>query len=886
LLLRDLLRPARADAELDAELRFHVERRTEELVARGLPEAEARVQARRELGGIEQVKEECRELRALRWLDSAAADLRYAWRALRRTPGFTAVAAASLAIGIGASTAIFSVADAAWLRPLPVEEAERLVELEATFPDGHWRTNLDRAVFAELHDQPQPFLDLFATAENSLRLRLGRGTSEETRVLFVSGGYFPVLGTRPALGRLLRDDDDRPGAARVAVLSHSFWTRRLGARPDVVGQPMWLGGYGPRAMFDGFPVTVVGVAPPAFVGVDRSFRPELFLPLSAQPPTTMLWIAGRLRPGVSMASAEARLAPLYARGVQSMRDQIRGWPAHEQRDFLAQRVRLLPAGNGTARLRWQLAEPLPVLIGAVLLVLAISSTNVAALQLSRGERRLPEVSLRLSLGAGRGRVVRQLLTESILLALVGGAAGLALGVALHRLLLALSPLDRSAVLDFRFDWHLFGLTAGLCALAGMATGWLPALRLSRADPYPVLKGNRGACARWRSGPRRAILVAQVATTFVLLAGAGLLLRSLVRLSHADTGFDRRNLLLVRVDAAASRFRDRPAIEWGGLVRERVAALPGVRSAALAAKDVFAGGWVMDVWVEGYAYRRGERQMVDFSEVGPGFFATAGVPLVGGREFLPGDGPGAPNVAIVNRAFVRKYLGDEAEAIGRRFRDGRQWHEIVGVVADAKLGSLHDPPPPAVYCALGQQMQRLSYPLALHVRADAPAAALAPAIRRAIADVDPDLEIRRLETLDESIATTLRRERMFTALLSLFAAVTLLLTAVGLYGTMAYAAARRTAEIGIRRALGAGEARVVAWMLKETAAVIVIGAAVGLPGAALALRTVRTLLFQVAPLDPVSFGLALAAVLAVGLGAAAVPALSAARLPPTTALRYE
>jgi len=882
--LGDQLRPDQADAELDEELRFHVDRLSEELTAAGTSPEEARRKTRLAFGGVEQVKEECRDVRSLRWLEALVADLRYGWRSLRRTRGFTLVAAGSLAIGIGASSAIFSVADAVLLRTLPLPEPERLVELEAVFA-SHEQTNLESVVFDHLRDQREPFVDLFATMDGSLRLRGGPGPSQPTSVLFVSGGYFRILGSRPALGRLLDEADDRPAAPPVAVLSLSFWRRQFGGRPDVIGRTLLVSGCALRSTCGGTAVTIVGVAAPGFVGIDRSFSPDLFMPVAYQPPTQMLWIAGRLRPGVSIASAEARLTPLYRRGIESMRGRIGRWPAEEQREFLAQRLRLLPAGRGTAGLRWRMTGSLKLLAGAALLVLAIACTNVAALQLSRGERRVPEIAVRSSLGAGRGRVARQLLTESTLVACLGGAGALPVAFLLHWLLVRMSPLDPTALVDFHLDWRLFCVTAALSTVAGLVSGLLPALRLSSTQPYAVLKGERGATARWRSSPRLAILCGQVAVTLVLLAGASLLLHSLARLATVDAGFDRKHVLLVYVSAEGGRLQDTPAREWGSSLRERVAALPGVRSAALAADEVFGGAWIVSLWVDGHTYQPREDQSVAFNEVGTGFFETVGIPLLVGRGFLPSDHSGKPPVAVVSRAFARKYFG-AGNAIGRGFRDTRRWYEIVGVVGDVRRSSLYEPPEPTVYLSIDQDTEPRPYPLILNVRTSVDAATLAAPIRQAVAGVDPELEVHRLQTVDEAVGQTLRRQRMVSTLMSLFAGVTLLLTALGLWGTIAYAVARRTAEIGVRMALGAGPRSIVQTILGDAALVLAVGGVIGLAMGSLALRSLRSLLFEVGPSDPLSLGGAVLGLVAVGLGAAALPAIDAARMAPMSALRHE
>jgi putative ABC transport system permease protein len=532
-----------------------------------------------------------------------------------------------------------------------------------------------------------------------------------------------------------------------------------------------------------------------------------------------------------------------------------------------------------------MTEGLKLLAGAVLLVLTIACTNVAALQLSRGERRVLEVAVRSSLGAGRGRVARQMLTESTLLAMLGGACGLPVAFLLHQLLVRMSPLDPTAVVDFRLDGRLFAVTVALSTVAGLLTGLLPALRLSATEPYAVLKGGRGATARWRSLPGLAILCGQVAVTLVLLGGAGLLLRSLAKLATVDTGFDRNHVTLVSIDADQSRFRNLPAVEWGNLLREKIAGLPGVQSGALAAEDIFRGGWNQTVWVDGYSYQSQERQVVGFNEVGAGFFETVGIPLLAGRGFLPTDRIGTPPVAIVNRAFVRKYFRG-GEAIGRRFRDGRRSYEIVGVVADARRYSLYDPPEPAAYASIEQDAEPLTYPLMLHVQTSLDATTLVGPIRRTVAGIDPELEVRRLQTLEDAVGETLRQQRMLSTALSLFAGVTLLLTAVGLYGTIAHEVARRTAEIGVRMALGAGPMSIVGTMLGQAVLVVAIGCAAGFVVSALALRSVQAMLFEVGPWDPLSLTGAVLGLALIGLGAATLPALSAARMSPMAALRHE
>jgi predicted permease len=874
--LRSLILRSRAEAELDEEIRFHIEQRTEELIAAGRTPDEARREARRVFGGVEQIKEECRDTWGLSWLWSLVADFRHGWRILRRSPGYTLVAVLSLAVGIGANTTVFSLADAALFRPLPVPDPGRLVELVAKWPGGR-QTNLRAEVFDHVQQENRAFEGLAASWWGTSRLRVGDGPSEVVRALFVSGNFFRMLGARPGLGRPLREQDDRPGAARVVVLSESFWKTRFDRRPDVIGKTLWV---------QGGPATIVGVTSGDFVGVDRSFRADVLMPLSAERATANLWIVGRLRPGVSRAQATAAIQPLFRRALESMEEETRRWSAPERERFFAQRLELAPAGTGTAALRWELAQPLQVLAAVVLVVLLIACTNVAALSLSRGDRRAQEITVRLALGAGRGRVIRQLLTESAQLAFLGGVAAVALAYALHGIFVSLLPLDPTAVVDFRLDGHVLGFSAAVATLVGFFTGIVPALRLTRVDLQPALQGQRGALGRARSRALQGILVAQVAGTLVLLATAGLFLRSLSKLYEVDMGFDRRDLLLARVAPAGGEGMVTPGL--GERLVTHLHAEPGVEAVAVAARPVFADRepWILTTWVDGYEYAPEEEQYTSFNAVGPGFFQAVGIPLLAGRDFTPRDGPGAPRVAIVSRSFARRYFGEQSE-VGRRFGttgdESRRDIQIVGVVADSKARSLRNRPSPAIFLPLRQQDDFRS--LTLHVRTAGPATDR-EAITRAVSRAGPGLELTRLTSLEEVVGGTLRRDSMFAGLTTVFGAMALFLTGVGLYGSLAYAASRRTHEIGIRRALGASRGSIARLVLKEAAAVVGLGVAIGVPLALAGERALRSLLFGLTPVDSVAFLGAMALMATVGTLAAFVPARSAAALHPMDALHHE
>lgn len=873
--IRSLILPSRAEAELDDEIRFHVEERTAELIAQGRSPDEALAEARRAFGSVEQVKEECRDAWGARWLWSLVADLRYGWRILLRSPGFTLVAVVSLALGIGANTAVFSLADAALFRPLPVSDPERLVELVSVWP-SHWQTNLPGEVYDHVRLDTEVFENLAASWWRPSQVRVGGGPSEEMRALFVSGSFFRMLGARPLLGRLLAEEDDRPGAPRVVVISESLWASRFDRRLDVIGDALQV---------RGSPATIVGVTAGGFVGVDRSFRADVVLSLSAERQTSNLWIVGRLRPGVSRAQATAAIQPLFRRALESMRESVRRWPARDRERFFAQRLELERAGAGTVGLRWQLADSLRILGAVVMAVLFIACTNVAALTLARGDRRAREIAMRLALGAGRGRIIRQLLTESAQLAALGSLAAVALAYVLHGVLVSLLPLDQSAVVDFRLDGNTLGFTVVAASLAGLLTGIVPALRLTRVDLQPVLKGERGTLGPSRSRTLRGILVVQVAGTLVLLATAGLFLRSLARLYDVDTGFDRTNLLLAQVATVGGDGEVAP--ELGEQIVGRLRAQPWIEAAAVAGRPIFSDrhSWILTAWVDGYEYAPEEDQRVAFCTVGQGFFRAVGLPLLAGRGFTARDGPEAPRVAVVSRSFARRYFGAD-DVVGRRLGTGeasRREIQIVGVVADSKPRDLRKKPPPTLFLPLRQQDDHRS--LTLHVRA-AGSVAGREAIARAVRASGPDLELRSVTSVEDVVSESLRRDSMFAVLTTIFGAMALFLTGVGLYGSMAYAASRRTHEIGIRRALGASRVQIAGLMLREGALVVCLGVGIGAPLAVAGERALHSLFFGLGAVDPVAFIGAALLLASVGALAAFLPARRATATPPMQALRHE
>ena len=877
--LRCLFRRKRVEAELDEELRSHLEHEAEKYVKSGLSPEEARRRARVALGGVEQVKEECREARGVSLIESAAQDVSYAIRILRHRPVFAVVAVLTLALGIGANTALFSVMDVMLLRALPVKNPQELVEFVRWHPDGSMMTNLPRAVFQHLHENTTVLSGIFAFMADTRVLRAG-ASSERSSIHEVSGGFFATLGVNALLGRTIDPNDDLPNAERqVAVLSYPFWSRRFGRDPSVVGATVRV---------NGMPCTVIGVMPAGFFGVDRSQIPDMWVPLASD--TDEVWVLGRLKPGVSIAQARAQLEPLFKQALESLRDGMKDWLAHDRDAFLAEKLLVNRAATGTSGLRWQYWEysnTLKILMGMTGLVLLISCVNLANLLMARSAARAQEIGIRLAIGAGRKRIIRQLLTENLVLALLGGVAGVLVAAGGHRLLVTFlaGNLERVS-LEFRLDERVLGFSLAMSVLTGLLSGVLPALRAAREGFLPAIHGTLQLRGATRLPFARKLLMAQVALSLMLLVGAGLFVRSLRNLAATDLGLARENLVLMKVDPSLSKaIRDRR--EFWIQLTERLAALPGVRSVSLAGDAVFGiGGWNTSIWIRQPGGAEHDAH-VAMNIVGPGFFETVQIPLLAGREFGWQDQGKSPPVAVVNRAFARRFFAGE-NPVGKRFGaagpGSSSQIEIVGVIGDAKYGGLREQPQPMFYLPLFQNLQERPYQL--HVRtAGDPAAAIA-AIRREVQAMDQDISIDDVRTINEVIHTLLLHDRMFAFLASAFGLLALLLTSIGIYGVVAYQVTRRTGEIGIRMALGAQRTDVLWMVMRETLLVVAAGAALGLPAAVAAAQVLRSLLFGLGPSDPSATIWATATLAGASALAGFLPARRAAALSPMDALRHE
>ncbi|HET7462506.1 MAG TPA: ABC transporter permease [Longimicrobium sp.] len=809
-------------------------------------------------------------------MDGFLHDLRYALRGLRRSPGFAAAAVLTLALGIGLNAALFSVVNGVLLRPLPYRDPGGLVRLYHVHPeqapDGGPFSPQD---LDDLRAADTGFQSLAAwhyqPGETGLNLAGGGAEPRRVEVAFVSRELLPMLGVPAALGRTLRDDENQPGSDRVVVLSDAFWRSRFNADPGVVGRTVIL---------DGEPWTVAGVMPPSFAFPAR--EAEAWAPLSRigendLPHTRGLrWmeVVGRLRPGVTPAAALPRVDAVLRRLAEGYGDSNDGWTR-------ARVQTLRDAVVGPVR------PALLVLMGTVLLVLAVACANLANLLLARASARRREIAIRTALGATRGRLVRQMLTESLVLALLGGALGLALAGTGVRALLALSAgtIPRGAEVGVDGRVALFALLLSL--LTAGVFGLLPALRaVDGATGETLRDGGRGGTERRGAGLRAALVLAQTAAAMVLLVGAGLLVHSFWRLVRVDPGFRPANVLLVSFDIPFYRYDSpRKLNDYRDELLRRVRELPGVVAAGAAKTQPLRGGG--EPYVFTLPGRSGPGATLNLSAgthlATPGYFSALGIPVLRGRVFEPADDRrDAPLVLVVNQSAARRYWPG-ADPVGERVEMNGAPFTVIGVVGDVRTEGFATPPGPAVYFPFSLA-PRVATRIFVRTRGDP--AALAPAVRRAIHQVDPQQPIGEVRTLQSAMADTVAQPRFFTLLLAVFGSVAVLLAALGLYGVVSYSVTRRTAEIGIRMALGAQPHQVVGLELRRSARPTLAGIVVGAAGALLLSRLLASLLFEVRPADPATFAAAAAVLAVVALAAAWLPARRAAKIDPTSALRAD
>jgi predicted permease len=878
LLVRRLLalfRARRFDDQLDDEVQAHLELAERDAIAAGLSREDARREARRRFGNIERMKDEHRDRRSVRWMGTLARDFRYGLLLLKRDPGFAFVAISVMAIGIGANTAMFSLMDAVLLKPLPYPEPERIVRVwEAPSPTS--RNGISTLNFVDWKRLSTSFEALSAVRGLNVALT-GNGDPARLGGVLVSADYFEVFGVGAALGRTFLRGEDQPGASRVVVLSHATWQGRFAGDPAILNRDI---------MLDGEPHQVVGILPAG--SFDREvagfWKPIVFAPDQQTRGYHWLGAVGRLRSGVTLDQAREEM-----RGVSESLATLQ--PAFKQN----WRVAIEPFDQGLVS--GNLRQSILVAFGAVVMVLLIAAANIANLLLAKGVARRQEMAVRAALGAGRGRLAAQVLTESLVLCLVGGLAGVGLANLLIRaagpVLAATLPPTASVVLDPR----VLAFAAFAAVAVSLVVGLLPSLQMSSGRLSRALNlATRGSSSR--EGVRRAIVIAEVAVSLVLICGAVLLFKSLMKLQRVDAGVRIDNVITMSADLPFATYPDpERATRFIEQAAERLQAIPGIERAAVSTDVPLLGVRQGEsVGVPGTDGGIGAR----FKRVDPHYFATLDIPVLAGRSFTARDRAGAPRVAIVNEALAQRLaerlnVTDPAQTVGRivqlsspmyenRGQAGKPEDvEVIGLIRNERVAELDAPTPEVVYVALLQAPRR-EIKLIVRTRTD-PVAAM-PAIRAAVGEIDPRLPLGDVRTMEQVKRLTLSAKTDPAWIIGAFAGVAALLAALGLYGVLSHAVNQRRREIGIRMALGADAGDVLSHVMRNAAWTLLIGLAAGMAGALALTRVMKNLLFEVSALDPLAFALAAIAMTVVGLFAALVPASRAARVDPVAALRSE
>jgi predicted permease len=801
------------------------------------------------------------------------ADIRYALRGFRRSPAFAVAAVLSLALGIGANTAIFSLVNAILLRTLPVREPGRLVMFALSTPDRFQGSRIPLELYQQIRDNDM-LLDGFAAEGNAPFTLSGGGLAERADGRVVSGNFFRTLGVSAVLGRVLTPEDDRiPGAHPVCVISYGLWVRRFGGDRDVIGREMQI---------NGRPFTILGVTPKEFTGLSPELQVDVSVPLMMAgvfPYSPRVQPFGRLKPGVTVARAQASLDVLYHRFRSKPRS------AGKLSDT---RVLLRPGSRGLSSLRSQYQRPLLMLMAVVVLVLLIACANITNLLMARAAGRTREIAVRLALGAGRSRLVRQLLAESMLLTISGAALGMALAYWADRALVALMPQrigGGALTVNVNPDWRVFLFTLGVAVLVSVLSGIAPAIQSTRPDMGPALKGETGVRRPGRLSFTNALVVTQVALSLVLLIGSGLFLRSLHNLKSIDPGFNPERLIVLTIEPSLNGYSQTASLNFFDSLVERARTLPGVVAVSPGLVSPLSGEFSFtSINVPGYLPQPNEPRMILTNWVGPDYFKLLGTPLVAGRMFTEPDGF-VNKVAIVNEKAAAHFWPHE-NPIGKHAIMGtldRLDCEIVGMVKDVKSESLREEAQATVYFPFRQNERSH---VTLHVRVAGEAGLVISALRAEIHTLDPNLPAFNVTTMAAQLDRTIALDRLMAALTALFGLLAVALAAVGLYGVMAFAVAARTREIGIRMALGAGHARVLWQVMAESAALTAIGIALGAPGAFWASRALGSFLYGLSAADPWTYTVMAAALAGVTLGAAWIPARRAALVDPMVALRYE
>ena len=891
--LRVSSRRADFEREMQDEMRIHVELYQADLRRRGVPEEEARRRAFAEFGSVDARKEECRDAVGLRLVDELRGDVSYAFRLLRRSPAFTLVALLSLGLGIGANTAIFSLIDTVLVKTLPVDDPQRLFFVDNSGGKSGGSSGPPYPCFERLRDHNRFLSGIAAFDERPFKVSID-GVPERVRGQYASGTYFDLLGVRAIHGRMLTPaDDSEPGRGgphgAVAVISDGFWTRRFGRDPAVLGKNVQVGTQW---------VTIVGVTPPGFFGLQVGAPLDITIPMMLveqglqSKQSWWLSVIGRLAPGATAEQARADLEALWDGYLTEV-----GMPRDKRGYFSG--IALVPAARGANELRRTYSEPLMIVMAIVGVVLLIGCANVANLLLARATARQNEMAVRLAIGASRGRLIRQLLTEGVVLVSLGAGAGLLFARWGASFLVAvLAGPAESVVLEPHFDLRVLGFTAGVSVATALLFSLAPALRATRVDAAkPATAG--GTATHNRLG--RTLVVVQVTLSVLLLCGAALFLRTLHNLNNVSSGFDRDGVLTMEVEATMpgrtvtpktpAEFRAdhaRLGAIWSGFI-ERVREVPGVSSAAVGAMNPLSG-WFRGVRIAIHGPVQGPEKDrgISINQVTDGYFETTGIRLLAGRLFTPRDRAGSLRVAILNETAARAFFGAETP-LGRKVNFPGQRvqdeFEIVGVVADTRYKDLRTPDERMAYLPLEQAIDPITDAV-VAVRGPGDVTRLAPSIRAIATETVPGGFVTGIATMEQNVEMSLVRERMLALLATFFAALALILACIGLYGVMAYRVARRTREIGIRIAVGATQKSVVWMMARETLLLVTIGAALGTLASLAANRYIAGQLFGVTPRDPVAIVVALSVLGIVTMVAGYVPARQASRIDPVRALRAE
>jgi predicted permease len=890
--LRSLFRRSQVERELDEELRYHIERQIEENIAKGMTEEEARCAAMRTLGGVEQRKEECRDMRRVNLIENTLQDLRFAGRTLRRSPVFTAVAVLSLALGIGANSAIFQLLNAVRLRSLPVANPQELAE--ARIAGGNYgfgrqtgvNSELTYALWERIRKRQEAFSGIFAWGNADFSV--GKGTeAQRVRGLWVSGDFFSTLGVRPEHGRLFTADDDHSGCGSAAgvVISYEFWQSHFGGEDSAIGKTLFVLGQ---------PLTVIGVTPPEFFGLEVGKGFDVALPIctraGALDRLDFFWLVvmGRLKPNWTLTQASAHLNAISPGIFEETTPP--GYSSSSNEVYRNFRLTALPAGQGVSRLRTSYGTSLWLLLGITGLVLLIACANIANLMLARASAREREIALRVALGASRGRLIRQTLSESLLLAGFGAAIGAGLARLMsHSLISFLTTEGNPLRLDLSSDLRILAFTASVAVLTCIVFGIAPALRASQIEPVAAMKsGGRGLTNRERYSFQRFFVIGQIAISLTLLVGAMLFVRSFRNLITLDAGFRQNGILFVDTDFERLRLPSERIVQFQTNLLEQIRSLPQVESAATSTCKPLAGPcWSQGVRVRG---AQGEQEGGSrFTYVSPGYFKTMDIPVLAGRDFNNFDTATSRQIVLVNETFARRFFANRSP-VGELARSVAEpdypetLYEVIGVVKDTKYANLREDIPPITYVPAAQHPSPGPWANVV-IRSSAPLTEVINEVRRKVGALSPDITVQ-FKVFETQIHEGLIRERLMAWLAGFFGILAAVLAMIGLYGVISYMVLRRRNEIGIRLALGASRADIVLLILREMSALLLVGVGIGTVVSLAATQGAGALLFGLAPHDAPTL-LASAGLLAAVAGLASfLPALRASRVDPMVALRHD